>query len=93
MDSTTVMRVLARVVKPLASRKVRVAFATVLAAYAADYGLNCSEGLLLTVVSVGVAMILGIAHEDNGAKAGSRVLPNGDFVVPDESNQPPKVQT
>ncbi len=54
------------VFRPLASRKVRVAVATVLAAYAAQYGLNCSEELLLTVVSVGVALILGIAHEDNG---------------------------
>ncbi len=54
------------VFRPFASRKVRVAVATVLAAYAAQYGLNCSEELLLTVVSVGVALILGIAHEDNG---------------------------
>ncbi len=51
---------------PLASRKVRVALATVVAAYAAQYGLGCSEELVLTLVSVGVALILGIAHEDNG---------------------------
>jgi hypothetical protein len=57
---------LRRVVRPLSSRKVRVALATVLAAYAVEYGLNLSEELVLTVVSVGVALILGIAHEDNG---------------------------
>jgi hypothetical protein len=55
-----------RVFRPLASRKVRVALVTVLVAYAAEYGLGVSEELLLTVVSVGVALILGIAHEDAG---------------------------
>lgn len=59
-----------RLVRPLESRKVRVALATVLAAYAAEHGLAWSEELVLTVVSVGVAVILGIAHEDAG-KAGS----------------------
>lgn len=55
---------------PLASRKVRVAVATVVAAYAAQYGLGCSEDMVLTLMSVGVALILGIAHEDNGRAAG-----------------------
>jgi hypothetical protein len=55
-----------RLLRPLASRKVRVALATVLAAYTAEYGLGASEEMLLTVVSVGVALILGIAHEDAG---------------------------
>ena len=64
----SVSSVLQRVVRPLASRKVRVALATVLAAYAAEYGLGVSEELVLTIVSVGVALILGIAHEDNGAR-------------------------
>jgi hypothetical protein len=61
--------VLKRVVRPLASRKVRVALTTVLAAYGAEYGLGVSEEVVLTIVSVGVATILGIAHEDAGAKA------------------------
>ena len=60
--------VLQRAVKPLASRKVRVALATVLAAYAAEYGLGLSEELVLTILSVGVALILGIAHEDHGTR-------------------------
>jgi hypothetical protein len=58
--------VIQRAVQPLASRKVRVAVATVLAAYAVQYGLGVSEELVLTVMSVGVAIILGIAHEDAG---------------------------
>ncbi len=55
-----------RTVRPLGSRKVRVALATVLAAYAAEYGLGVSEEMVLTVLGVGVALILGIAHEDAG---------------------------
>jgi len=57
---------LRRIVRPLRSRKVRVALATVLAAYLAEAGLSMDEGLVLTIVSVGVAVILGIAHEDHG---------------------------
>jgi hypothetical protein len=62
---------LRRVVQPLESRKVRVALATVLAAYAGQYGLGLSEEVVLTILSVGVALILGIAHEDNGLKSGA----------------------
>lgn len=63
---------LKRCVMPLASRKVRVALATVLAAYAAQYGLGLSEEVILTILSVGVALILGIAHEDHGLKTAGR---------------------
>lgn len=61
---------ISRILRPMASRKVRVALATVLAAYAAEYGLGWTEEMLLTLVSVGVALILGIAHEDAGSKQG-----------------------
>lgn len=61
--------VLKRIVQPLASRKVRVALTTVLAAYAAEYGLNVSDSTIMTILGVGVALILGIAHEDNGLKS------------------------
>jgi hypothetical protein len=61
--------VLKRIVQPLSSRKVRVALTTVLAAYAAEYGLNVSDNTLMTILGVGVALILGIAHEDNGLKS------------------------
>jgi len=63
MDFLALLR---RLVKPLHSRKVRVALVTVIAAYGAEYGLDLSGEMLLTLVSVGVALILGIAHEDSG---------------------------
>ena len=64
----TVKAILARIVKPLASRKTRVAIVTVAVAYAAEVGLNVSPAIMTTIVGAGVAIILGIAHEDNGAK-------------------------
>ncbi len=57
---------------PLASRKAQVALATVLSAYAIQAGLNVSEEMIATVVGVGVALILGIAHEDAGRTARDR---------------------
>ena len=65
----SVKQVIQGAVQPLASRKVRVALATVAAAYTAQYGLECNEEMVLTILSVGVALILGIAHEDNGEKS------------------------
>lgn len=55
---------------PLRSRKVQVALATVVVAYAAQAGLAVSEETIVTVLSVGVALILGIAHEDAGRARG-----------------------
>jgi len=60
-----------------------VALATVVAAFAAEYGLAVREELVLTILSVGVALILGIAHEDAGARCGA-----GPFV-PAERQQSP----
>ena len=62
---------LRRIVMPLASRKVRVGLATVLAAYAAEYGIGVGEEMVLTILGVGVALILGIAHEDAGRAGGA----------------------
>ncbi len=59
-----------RWVWPLQSRKVQVAIATVIAAYAVQAGLDVREETVLTVLGVGVALILGIAHEDAGVAAG-----------------------
>lgn len=59
-----------RWVWPLRSRKVQVAVATVVAAYAAQAGLAVSEEMVLTVLGVGIAVILGIAHEDAGRGLG-----------------------
>lgn len=56
---------------PLRSRKVQVALATVLVAYAAEVGLALSEETVVTVLGVGVALILGIAHEDAGRARGA----------------------
>ena len=55
-----------RWVWPLSSRKVQVALATVLVAYAGQLGMGFSEETVTSVISVGVALILGIAHEDAG---------------------------
>ncbi len=57
-----------RFVRPLSSRKVRVALATVITAFAAEYGLRIEDDLVFTILGVGVALILGIAHEDAGQK-------------------------
>jgi len=51
---------------PLRSRKVQVAVSTLLVAYAAQAGLVLSEETVVAVLGVGVALILGIAHEDAG---------------------------
>lgn len=75
MKGTSMNKIVSAIVNPLRSRKVRVAVATVIVAYAADRGLGLSEETVLTVLSVGVALILGIAHEDNGAKQRVELLP------------------
>jgi hypothetical protein len=54
---------------PLRSRKMQVAVATVFVTYAAQAGLMLSEETVVTVLGVGVALILGIAHEDAGHAA------------------------
>lgn len=51
---------------PLASRKVRVALATVIAAFLSQFIPKVNEEFVLTVLGVGVALILGIAAEDAG---------------------------
>lgn len=54
---------------PLRSRKVQVAIATIVAAYGVQAGLDVHEETVLTVLGVGVALILGIAHEDAGGRS------------------------
>ena len=55
-----------RILKPLQSRKVRIALATVLAAYFSEFGLQVGETMILTILGTGVALIMGVAHEDAG---------------------------
>lgn len=54
---------------PLRSRKVQVAVATLLTSYAAHAGWVLTEDSVLTVLGLGISLILGIAHEDAGAKS------------------------
>ncbi len=63
---TTIVMGWRRWLWPLLSRKVQVALATIVVAYAAQAGLAVSEETVTTVLGVGVALILGIAHEDAG---------------------------
>jgi len=74
---------LARLVQPLRSRKVRVALATVLAAYLADWGLDVSDTVLYGIIGVGAAIIGGIALEDAGTKAGGLTVVDDDDDKPD----------
>ena len=60
---------------PLASRKVRVAIATIAASYAASAGLGWSEDRIYGILSVGVALILGVALEDAGEKSANGHTP------------------
>jgi len=62
----SVKAIVHRLIRPLASRKVRVALATVTAAFAAEFGFEVGDDLVFTILGVGVALILGIAHEDAG---------------------------
>lgn len=71
--------VVVRAVSPLKSRKVRVALATVIAALLAEYGLAVKEEMIYTILAVGSALILGIAHEDSG-RAGAVVGAAGEDV-------------
>ena len=57
------MSVFNRLVLPLRSRKVRVALATVMAAFAAEYGFAVREELVLGILGLGMSLILGIAHD------------------------------
>jgi len=60
---------------PLRSRKVQLAVATLLTAYAAQIGWILSEDSVTTVVALGVSLILGIAHEDAGARSAGMPQP------------------
>jgi hypothetical protein len=51
---------------PLRSRKVQVALATIVVAWASQAGIVLTEESVATVLGVGIALILGIAHEDAG---------------------------
>lgn len=54
---------------PLRSRKVQVALATLVVSFAAQAGWVLSEESVTNILAIGVALILGIAHEDAGSKS------------------------
>jgi len=54
---------------------MQVAVATIVVTYAAQAGLMLSEETVVTVLGVGVALILGIAHEDAGRAGGATRRP------------------
>ena len=66
------MNFLKKLLNPLRSRKVRTALATVIAAFAAEWGLEVSPEVLLTILGVGAAVILGTAIEDHGTKSAAK---------------------
>jgi len=70
-------KIIERIIRPLTSRKVRVALATIVAAYLADAGIDASETVIAAVIATGVSVIVGIAIEDNGIKRRSSVLDPG----------------
>jgi hypothetical protein len=55
---------------PLRSRKVQVALAAVLVAYAGEAGLELREETVTMVIGLGAALVLGIAYEDGARRAG-----------------------
>lgn len=76
---TSLWALVRALVSPLRSRKVRVALATGLAAWAADRGLDVDPVLVVGILGLGTATILGIAHEDHGAKSNSS-QPSSSFL-------------
>lgn len=66
--SVWVKRFLAVLAAPLLSRKVHLAMATVVAAYAAKAGWNVSEELVYGILGMGVTVILAIMGEDIATK-------------------------
>lgn len=76
--------------RALQSRKVRVALTTVVAAMLAEYGIEVSDTIVYGILGVGTAIILGIAHEDNGLKSSrthlvQRVSVNGQAEGPQKA--------
>jgi hypothetical protein len=54
---------------PLRCRKSQVAIATIIASYAAHRGWVLDEQAVTQIIALGVALILGIAHEDAAEKS------------------------
>lgn len=79
--------IIKRIWRPLESRKVRVAVTTVIAAFAANWGFDVDQELVLTILGVGISLILGIAHEDAGVK--SAISKPREYIVDPEKEMGP----
>lgn len=77
-----------RLYRPLQSRKVRIAIATVVAAYLAEFGLDVSDTVVMSIIGAGMAIIGGIAVEDHGKHVAS-----GAKKPEPGNNGSPRVQT
>lgn len=77
MEGAEVGRIKGFLLRPLQSRKVRAAVATIVVAYLAEAGIDVSETMLMGILTVGVAYILGVAIEDAGAKSAAKAPVNG----------------
>jgi len=55
-----------RWIPALRSRKTRVAVTTTIVTLVARFGFDVDPEIIYSIVALGTAIILGIAHEDNG---------------------------
>ena len=83
----TTENIVNRAWRPLESRKVRVALATVIAAFAANWGFAVEEELIFTILGIGASLILGIAHEDAG-RSQDRIDSGGHREIEADSSSP-----
>lgn len=56
-----------RLLNPMKKSEVRVALATIVVAYAAEYGLGLSEGLVQTILALGIAALTGMSYTKKSA--------------------------
>lgn len=81
METVLLLRLACDVVKrllsPLLSRKTRWAIATLGTIYWAKVGYDLPDEVLYSILTLGTAVILGNAHEDNGLKSNGHYRPPG----------------
>jgi hypothetical protein len=61
----------------LKSRKVQIAIGSLIAAVVAELGFNLDPMIIGSIIATGLSLILGIAHEDSGAKSATIVVDPG----------------
>ncbi|HEB79761.1 MAG TPA: hypothetical protein ENI79_04730 [Rhodospirillales bacterium] len=82
-----------RVINPAVSRKALAALVTLIVAVGGKLGFDLPPDAVTAVVAIGVALILGVAVEDAGAKSRGRFVVINDapsqVIVPPPSEEPP----